>query len=303
MLSSDDEYTDRRTQAVTDPDDEDFDLKFLLTQPKGRHPIVVEKYKLVFFHIPKVACTEFKLLFMKMKDKPGFDVNAILGAKSSHRGIHPPSQNGLKYLSDYSKEDIRMMIKSDEWTKAVFLREPKERVLSAFLDKAVRGKGSYFTHACCNKGQVPDPEECHRRAHDEKDFSYFLQRTRHCRNMHWVPQARLLDKTWWQHMTFVGYMNNLAGDSETLFRSLKDPDGTTAWDRYASTGWGSNGNGAFMVRDEAVHATSAHDKLRQYYSSCDEEFLEKHWRADWHIPGMKLEEVELYDHSVQPCTK
>lgn len=115
-------------------------------------PIVIEEYKLIFFTIPKTGTTIFKQLFrrmMKYMDWPNDkDMNLI----------HNPSQNGLRYLYHYSRKDVEEMFNSTEWTRAIFVREPKERLLSAYLDKALGNHGKYVKSHCCkinpNGGKV-----------------------------------------------------------------------------------------------------------------------------------------------------
>ncbi|KAL7526682.1 hypothetical protein ACHAWF_001875 [Thalassiosira exigua] len=41
--------------------------------------------------------------------------------------------NGLNYTAHYPLEKVNEMMTSDEWTRATFVRDPKERALSAFL--------------------------------------------------------------------------------------------------------------------------------------------------------------------------
>jgi hypothetical protein len=48
---------------------------------------------------------------------------------------HNPSTNGLKYLQAFSPRDATKMMRDPSWTRAIFLREPKQRFLSAYLDK------------------------------------------------------------------------------------------------------------------------------------------------------------------------
>eukprot|EP00559_Dactyliosolen_fragilissimus_P004376 CAMPEP_0184872700 /NCGR_PEP_ID=MMETSP0580-20130426/41436_1 /TAXON_ID=1118495 /ORGANISM="Dactyliosolen fragilissimus" /LENGTH=421 /DNA_ID=CAMNT_0027375535 /DNA_START=471 /DNA_END=1736 /DNA_ORIENTATION=- len=104
-------------------------------------PFVIEEYKLVFFTIPKVACSEWKRMFMRMNRHPKWCAKKL--------NAHIPSVNQLKYLSDYPTDIATAIMTSPAWTRAVFVREPKERVLSAFLDKAV--KEEYFARKCCDK--------------------------------------------------------------------------------------------------------------------------------------------------------
>ena len=62
---------------------------------------------------------------------------------------HNPQWNGLKYLYDYSHEHASQILSNPNWTRALFVRDPLERVLSAFLDKAARQNGTYLKRHCC----------------------------------------------------------------------------------------------------------------------------------------------------------
>jgi hypothetical protein len=107
-------------------------------------PIVVKEYKLLFFSVPKVACTTFKFLFRRIQGVEDWD------NQDSNLGLpHNPKYNNLKYLSDYSLQEASVMMTSPDWTRAIFVREPKERFLSAFLDKAVANYGLFTTEQCC----------------------------------------------------------------------------------------------------------------------------------------------------------
>lgn len=64
---------------------------------------------------------------------------------------HNPRHNNLKYLWDYSLEEANEIMTSPEWTRAIFVREPKQRFLSAFLDKAVSNDGWHVMKTCCHK--------------------------------------------------------------------------------------------------------------------------------------------------------
>ena len=56
------------------------------------------------------------------------------------RHVHLPDKAPFKHLFKFSDKEILHMMTSDEWTRTVFVREPKERVLSAFLDKFCKNK-------------------------------------------------------------------------------------------------------------------------------------------------------------------
>jgi len=115
-------------------------------------PIVDEKHKLLFFSVPKVACTTFKFLFRRIRGVSDWDAQDSMERKGLP---HNPEWNNLKYLYHYPIETANEMMTSPEWTRAIFVRDPKTRFLSAFLDKSVGNYGSFVTERCC-----PDAMKC-----------------------------------------------------------------------------------------------------------------------------------------------
>jgi len=91
-------------------------------------PVVVKDYKLVFFTVPKVACTTWKQLFRRMggaQDWKSQDVPKMIP--------HNPETNGLTYLHHYDLETANKMMTDPTWTRAIFVRDPKDRFFSAFF--------------------------------------------------------------------------------------------------------------------------------------------------------------------------
>jgi hypothetical protein len=103
---------------------------------------VIPEYKLIFFTFPKVACSEWKRMFMRMNGNPDW---------CSRGNIHAPEKNKIKTLRDYDPNIATAMMTSPAWTKAAIFREPKERMLSAFLDTANNG---YYIKRCCKKPPI-----------------------------------------------------------------------------------------------------------------------------------------------------
>ncbi|XRB17710.1 fucosyltransferase [Pseudoscourfieldia marina] len=74
-------------------------------------PVVVERYKLVFFTTPGVAQTEFEQLLRRMS---------------------PDTSDELTYLDAYPFETAFAMLRNDSWTKAIFFRSPVNRFVSGY---------------------------------------------------------------------------------------------------------------------------------------------------------------------------
>lgn len=213
---------------------------------------------------------------------------------------------------DYPIDQAQYMMNSNEWTKAVFLREPKERVLSAFLNKYVQGGGRIFAKKCCKKYVKPQSrrEEClvhvdkSRKQKRKDDFSYFLSVSQECKNVHWQTQYEIMDAKWWAKINFVGYLHNAAEDSKKLLQGLKSvKDGVSAWDRWGKT-WEFNRTGGFMQTYAAnYHATNAREKLMQYYKAEDEKFVDKHWAIEWNQPYYHFDRIKLFPDDADKLNK
>ena len=129
-------------------------------------PVVDESHKLIFFTSAKVGRKTWKMLLRRMAGHSDWATEDLQ---------QNPETNGLKYLYDYDRETASAMLESDEWTKALFVREPKSRFLSAYLDKAVVNEGAFVRSACC-----PNGGSCVQLA--RTSFQDFLNLVRDCDN-------------------------------------------------------------------------------------------------------------------------
>ena len=191
-------------------------------------PIVIESYKLVFFTTPKVASTEFKKFFRQIIGHPDFQMDG-------HPLPHAPTRNGLTYLYDYPPRLADRIMTDPSWTRAIFVREPKERLLSAFLDKG--RKNHYIQRHCCPREDKEDVVlftllDCGNiRKHygpltkneDEAILSLadFAEHVYHeCSDPHWNPQNERVETKYWRLMNFVGKFSNLSVDLEKLLYKI-----------------------------------------------------------------------------------
>ena len=260
-------------------------------------PTVIEEYKLIFFSIPKVASTEWKLLFRRMM---GWSYEPKIGVERVAK-YQNPNINGLLTLDQYPLEVAQEMMNSPNWTRAIFVREPKERLVSAYLDKFIKRNhtNSHFFQHCCQVGHILKTQQEQDHCIDmiyEQNFTYFLRRTLDCHDPHWDPQLPVVDEKWWKSMTFVGYMENLSSDAKLLLQYLKSspPSSssnndtvttmTTAWDKYGASGWGPNHDKSFLQRNMAEHITNSAYCICELYTQRDELFVEKHWHMEWNYP-------------------
>jgi hypothetical protein len=231
-------------------------------------PIVVEQYKLIFFTIQKTGCTVWKQLFRKMMGFPDWRTGPTWG-----------TQTGLLQLRQYQNNLTRatQLMNDPSYTRALFVRDPKERFLSAFLDKAIHTE--YVDETCCrnrNRKKTKkrtttleqSQEQCR---HDSRNFTTFVQMTRSssgnsnssiygkgggggggCLDPHWTPQWQRLEERYWPLLDVVGHLETAAQDAKRLLQRIG------AWEDHGKTGWGHYGNESiFESTSNVQHKTTA----------------------------------------------
>jgi hypothetical protein len=241
-------------------------------------PVVIESHKLIFFTVAKNSCTVWKQLFRRMMGYRDWQVGEGVDMIPWN-----PEKNGLKYLYDYDRETASEMMESLEWTKAIFVREPKERFVSAFLDKAFHK--NFVGNACCSTTW-----DCVKQARSSP--SGFLDVIRHCSNPHWNPQSSFIPAKYWPYINFVGHMETLQEDARRLLT------GIGAWEEFGKSGYGQDGTEPIFTTKAVVkHATNAKGRIKQYISQELEERLDEFYADDYKHPVLKMEKLVLYDES------
>jgi len=259
-------------------------------------PVVNEEFKTVFFSFGKCASTEWKRMFVRMTGNPRW----------CGKWIHKKEVNGLKWLNDYSLKEAQRIMTSPEWTRAVFVRNPKDRLLSAFLDKAVKHSAN-FTHDTCGgySRLGGNRQEC---IDHHLEFGFFLENitTVFPTNVHWMQLYDQIDDKWWPYINYIGYMENIAEDAKSLLQSItSNKDGISAWERCGITGWGinvtqcasNNGTEPFMGKIDTKHETDAHEKLRAYYTPELEMFVNNKYSKDLNNSYFQFSSVEIFPHN------
>jgi hypothetical protein len=232
-------------------------------------PLVLEDYKLIFFIVPKNACSEVKRLALRMMDKSDWKIRKASGNHEQESNdtdggaLHDPRVNGLKYLNHFSAIDATKMMTDPTWTRAIFLRDPKQRLLSAYLDKVVKTDYMLRHHHVC-----------------PSDFTEFVAMATYFRDVqdsHWDLQTGKLGDKWCPAINFVGLFSNLQKDMERLLKRV----GKGAWDDYGVSGWGKDGTESFCATNTAVHVTHANSQLTEYYTPELEKQVEERFKSDF----------------------
>ena len=261
-----------------------------------RAPIVVESHKLIFFTVPKVACTVWKQLFRRMEGHHDWKIQ---------NKTHDPKQNGMKYLYNYSLPEATSMLNDPKYTKAIFVRDPKSRFLSAYLEKAIRKNWrkneTYVDSHCCHRRRRHDnnTNDNNRTCWSESSSSSsrsladFFELTKTCSDPHWIPLHKRLEPKFVPLIDFIGNMDNAADDAKALLQRIG------AWEEFGTLGWGKSGTERiFQSKSSVVHITSksaanAWSGMKDYYTPDLERVVEERFSRDYDLFGIPRRAIEF----------
>ena len=175
-------------------------------QDEFASPIVVEKFKLIFFLVPGVEEDLWIRMFRR-----------IMGYRDWQTST---SQRGLKHLYDYSPRQASKLMMDPRYTRAMFVRDPKERISIAYTNEAVKMQ-------CCNRHHT---EEKSCSATVSRCVS-FWELIHICDQPHWRPQGKRMEPKYFETLNFVGHMSTIREDAHRLLTSIG------AWDKFGKNGW------------------------------------------------------------------
>ena len=182
-----------------------------LAKGSYHHVIVSDKYKLLYCYIPKVACTQWKKLFLILDDKAQGIRN------NEHEKYHEKWR--FNYLGQYSDEAIRTRLR--HYYKFLFVREPFERLLSGFEDKFVSNiwnwaETSHHTREMLNRYRQEHPNATNDITFT-KFIHYVLSLRDEARNEHWKSYEGLCHPCAVDY-DFIGHFENLEQEAPHLLK-------------------------------------------------------------------------------------
>ncbi|XP_061760922.1 carbohydrate sulfotransferase 11-like isoform X2 [Nerophis ophidion] len=101
-----------------------------------KHLIVDDKHSLIYCYVPKVACTNWKRVLMVLTSEGRYSDPLAIPANEAH------VTGNLRALSEFSVPEINRRLR--DHLKFVFVREPFERLVSAYRNKFTRSYNTAF---------------------------------------------------------------------------------------------------------------------------------------------------------------
>lgn len=180
---------------------------------------------------------------------------------------NPNFKNGLKFLNDYTVAEANKIMTSPEYTRAIFVRDPKERFVAQHEEYANNQGRRFLVAFCCeSEGNCIDK---HKKA---KGFANLINS---CNEAVWRPQAHRMEPKYFKTLDFIGHYENIREDSRRLLERIG------AWDEYGKSGWGVDGSEEIFDSSVTRKETMV-KKLKRFYKDPKlERKVERLYSADY----------------------
>jgi hypothetical protein len=100
---------------------------------------VSSEHRYLYMSVPKAACTKVKWSLHQLE---GYTLPDELRRLHSR---HPEDQPFVKSLKDFDKEEALEILTSPDWFRFCFVRNPYDRILSAYKSKILSDDPQYMT--------------------------------------------------------------------------------------------------------------------------------------------------------------
>lgn len=193
------------------------------------HGWVVPEYKCLCMTIPKVACTTVRVTLYHLAGNP------VPAEPNDVHGLDV----GL-FLGNCSTEEIIEILTSPEWVRFCFVRNPYDRLLSAYKSKIGNTRDtqySWLQDAIRGRFSYPDDDRGSANIVTFADFVHFLSdcggKVRYefkpdaIFDGHFNAQTRILKQDLIEY-DFIGRFENFADDFRAVLTRLGAPEETVA---------------------------------------------------------------------------
>uniref|UniRef100_A0AAR2JM83 Carbohydrate sulfotransferase n=1 Tax=Pygocentrus nattereri TaxID=42514 RepID=A0AAR2JM83_PYGNA len=184
---------------------------------------VEDTHKLLYCEVPKAGCSNWKRVLMVLQGQ------AVSTGEIQHEQVH--YGNHLKRLDSFDRQGIAHRLKT--YTKVLFLREPFERLVSAFRDK-FESPNSYY-HPVFGKPIISkyrsNASKLALRTGEGVTFKEFVQYLLDVHrpvgmDIHWEPVVQLCSPCLIDY-DFIGKFETIEEEANLLLRRIGAPANLT----------------------------------------------------------------------------
>ncbi|XP_019625100.1 PREDICTED: carbohydrate sulfotransferase 14-like [Branchiostoma belcheri] len=184
-----------------------------VTHTVYHHIIVSDKYKFLYCYVPKVACTNWKRVIKALEGS--------LASTDEEIDIYEIHRKNWTYLKDYDHAGIQHRLQN--YYKFMFVRDPLERLVSAYRDKFVEHPEEYFGRRYGTRIQKMYRNGVWNILGADVTFEEFvrfvIQAKGYDLNEHWQSYTELCQPCAVNY-DFIGMYENLEEDTEHVLKVL-----------------------------------------------------------------------------------
>ncbi|XP_046561095.1 carbohydrate sulfotransferase 14-like [Haliotis rubra] len=226
--------------------------------------IVDHRYKVLYCEIPKIATTNWKRVFLMLSSK----MSPSLKLKMNGNDIHHKYEKYTTFLSALQPAEIDEVLRT--YYKFVFVREPFERLLSAYRSKmAATNEGMFasigrsIARKYRNNSHNKDPHPSF-----SEFLEYIVKTNTRTFNEHWQLQEDLCQVCNIKY-DLIGKYEELQTTAQTILDHIGAPSNVT-----------------FPQRSDTYLTEKTNRLLRHYYQDIPPSLLEHVWRK--YYPDFQL---------------
>lgn len=210
----------------------------------ARCPIFIDNaHFLAFCLIPKVASTSLKILF---QDKLGVRIRGRASGRGAWDALHRAFDSQTYRLGPRT-----LFLHGGAYTKALFVRHPFERLVSAYVDKALRPRSEVSWFYATFWDKIPGVKAEQRSPTFAEFVNLLLSMPVRSWDSHWLPYYRLCQPCLLDY-AFVGKLETASRDFP-LFFSETGVDGS----RFSHVHAGRHASGGATNGVNVTGATNA----------------------------------------------
>ncbi|KAL3867441.1 hypothetical protein ACJMK2_044643 [Sinanodonta woodiana] len=261
-------------QAACNVSNEDEEPLPPLDPNAYKHIVVDDKYKVLYCYIPKVACTNLKRIFLILKGV----VNTSNPLAIPYHDVHFSLKDKLKLLSNYTTSEAKTRLET--YKKIIFVREPMERLLSAYINKFTENETEFYEtygRKIIQHYRSSPSVESLEKGHDvkfEEFIRYITDKTVWGNSHeHWLQYESLCHPCHVQY-DFIGKIESIDEDTDYLLHYL-----------------GASTKVMFPKRSDFKKEEKTKYKLIQYYQEIPKDLLERvlqEFRSDFVLFDYKI---------------
>jgi len=175
---------------------------------KLRFLMVNDKYKTVYCFIPKVACTQWHTVFLALNNQTNVTDPEIIHNRANYR-----------FLYHYSDQEVKVRLQT--YFKFLFVRDPFERLLSAYENKFTTRDPlalkyfQYYSNAIIQNFKKIDPSATNEM--NFKKFIYYVSTIGFNNEPHWTTYDALCHPCDISY-DFIGHFNDMVEEAPYILR-------------------------------------------------------------------------------------